>query len=242
MRTLRKFNVTDSPRSIKISGHPLANGIDHLPLDADVGRRFIVPKQAIRRGLDLSISAASSSPDSAQHHNDAASRQNLDALFSAAYEELRRLALMVKRSHPGATTSPSSLVHAVWLRLAHSLKLTPRSELHFKRIAAQAMRHVLVEAARRRNAQKRGGADMIVSFDDALDVPISSSKEVLILHTALERLAQVNPRHALMIECRFFGGLNVDDTATILGVSPKTIDRDWRAVKAWLATEIRQGE
>lgn len=198
-----------------------------------------MPKQTVRRSLDPADRAASASPGSAQRHNDGTSRQDLDALFSAAYEELRRLASMVKRSHPGATTSPSSLVHAVWLRLAHSLKLTPQSELHFKRIAAKAMRHLLVETARRRNALKRGGADIVLSFDDALDVPMSIPREILAVHAALEKLGQLSSRHAALIECRFFGGLSVEETATVLGVSAKTVDRDWRAAKAWLATEIR---
>lgn len=169
-------------------------------------------------------------------------RQQLDALFSIAYEELRRLATAMKRSHPAATTTPSGLVNATWLRLARSLKLPLESELHCKHTVAQAMRHLLVEAARRRNAQKRGGQGVVhfMAFDEGLGVPVSCDKEVLVLHTALKKLARVNPRHAAMIECRFFGGMNVAETASFLKVAPTTVDRDWRAAKAWLASEIRR--
>jgi RNA polymerase sigma factor (TIGR02999 family) len=157
-----------------------------------------------------------------------------------AYEELRRLASSVKRSHPNATANPSSLVNAAWLRLASSLKISPQSELHFRRIAAQAMRQILVEAARRRTAHKRGGNEPILSFDDALGVAVSCDREVLAVHAALEELAKCNPRQAEIIECRFFGGMEVLEVAETLGISAKTVDRDWRAAKAWLASRIRE--
>src|SRR5207244_4908287 len=111
---------------------------------------------------------------------------------------------------------------------------------HFKRIAARAMRQVLVEAARRRNAEKRGGPDaVVVSIDDAKDGAALAGKDLLALDRALDELARLEPRQALMVESRFFGGLDIVETAELLDVSEATILRDWRAAKAWLAHELR---
>jgi RNA polymerase sigma factor (TIGR02999 family) len=113
--------------------------------------------------------------------------------------------------------------------------------LHFKRIAARAMRQLLVESARRRHSQKRGGdgQSAFVAFEDAVGLPASSASELLRIDSALDELARLNPRQALMVESRFFGGLEVSETAELLEVSEATILRDWRAVKAWLASELR---
>jgi RNA polymerase sigma factor (TIGR02999 family) len=164
----------------------------------------------------------------------------LDELFSAAYEELRRLASAVKRDDRNATLSPTTLVNEAFLKLAHAPRFTALSHLHFKRIVARAMRQVLVEAARRRNADKRGGAGVIfVTWDDSIASSVSSSDDVLALDAALESLARLHSRQAEMVVCRFFGGLDVSETAALLGVSEATILRDWRAAKAWLAKEIK---
>lgn len=166
-------------------------------------------------------------------------RQALDALFSAAYEELRRLASSVRRSDPSATLSPTALVNEAWLKLAGSPEIALTSHLHFKRIAARAMRQVLIEAARRRNADKRGGGNQaLVTFDEALQQSAATAGDLLALDAALAELAQVSPRQALMVENRFFGGLDIPETAALLGVSEATVLRDWRAAKAWLAQEI----
>ncbi|MGH7460722.1 MAG: ECF-type sigma factor, partial [Longimicrobiales bacterium] len=125
-----------------------------------------------------------------------------------------------------------------YLKLAPSLRSMPESQLHFKRIAARAMRQVLIEAARRRGAHKRGGDYALVTFDEALDAPVDSSEDLLALDTALSDLARMNPRQAMMVEYRFFGGLDLTETATLLDVSEATITRDWRAARAWLAREL----
>ncbi len=170
--------------------------------------------------------------------NDAA----LDQLFSVTYEELRRLASAVKRGDPSVTLSPTALVNEAWLKLSKSPAFTTASRLHFKRIAARAMRQLLIEAARRRNANKRGGGgDVTVAFDDSFDEKPASGRELIALDTALEQLAQMNPRQAMMVESRFFGGLDVAETAELLEVSEATVLRDWRAAKAWLAHELRRG-
>lgn len=165
--------------------------------------------------------------------------QTLEHLFSATYEELRRLAASVSATESSPTLNPTALVHEAYLRLVRTLRLKPESELHFKRLAARAMRQVLVEAARRRRAAKRGGSAAFVTFDEAVQASASTSDELLALDAALDDLARLNPRQAVMVECRFFGGLDVSETAAILEVSESTVLRDWRAARAWLATELR---
>jgi RNA polymerase sigma factor (TIGR02999 family) len=167
-------------------------------------------------------------------------RDALDDLFSLTYEELRRLASSVRRNDRNASLSPTALVNEAWLKLAASPGFRSASPLHFKRIAARAMRQVLVEAARRRQSEKRGGNGDVcmVTFDEALDQVVATSRDLLALDTALDSLAQINPRQAVMIESRYFGGLDVAETAALLGVSEATILRDWRVAKAWLAEQI----
>ena len=167
-------------------------------------------------------------------------RRALDHLFSVTYEELRRLASTVRRTHPNATLSPTTLVNEAWLKLASSPQFASTSPLHFKRIAARAMRQVLISAARRRNADKRGGQGITVVFDDAFDATVSRAKELIALDGALDDLARMSPRQALMVEGRFFGGLEMSELASLLEVSEATVLRDWRAAKAWLAHELRR--
>ncbi|HEV2749347.1 MAG TPA: ECF-type sigma factor [Gemmatimonadales bacterium] len=167
-------------------------------------------------------------------------RGALDHLFSVTYEELRRLASSVRRSDPNASLSPTTLVNEAWLKLRNSPGLANVPRLHFKRIAARAMRQVLIEAARRRQAQKRGGGLAIVSLDEAAAQPPTGADQLLSLESALEQLARLEPRQALVVESRFFGGFDVAESAELLGVSEATVLRDWRAAKAWLARELRR--
>jgi len=168
-------------------------------------------------------------------------RRALDRLFSETYEELRRLASSVRRGDPSATLNPTALVNEAWLKLANSPEIASTSRLHFKRIAARAMRQVHVEAARRRNARKRGGPDGVnVTFDESLGDGAQLGNDLVALDAALEELARVNPRQATMVECRFFGGLDIPETAELLEISEATVLRDWRAVKAWLANELHR--
>jgi RNA polymerase sigma factor (TIGR02999 family) len=167
-------------------------------------------------------------------------RETLDEMFSVAYEELRRLAASVRRDDPGVTLSPTALVNEAWLKLANSPRVQPASRLHFKRIAARAMRQVLIEAARRRKADKRGGGALAITFDDGLQESNTCDDELLALDEAIEQLARLEPRQAEMVESRFFGGLDVSETAQLLQVSEATILRDWRAARAWLARELRR--
>jgi len=171
-------------------------------------------------------------------------RQALDQLFSLAYEELRRLASSVKRGDPSNTSSPTALVNGAWLKLAKSPGVASSSQLHFKRIAARAMRQLLVEAARRRKSLKRGGDGEVVfvSFDESLDGAETPQENLLALDTALTELARLEPRQALIVESRFFRGLEISEISSLVGVSEATILRDWRAAKAWLGQELRRAQ
>jgi RNA polymerase sigma factor (TIGR02999 family) len=164
--------------------------------------------------------------------------RTLDDLFNATYAELRRLASSVSRHDTGVTLSPTALVNEAWLKLSRSPDLGVTSRAHFRRVAARAMRQVLVEAARRRRAGKRGGGDALVTFDEALHASTTDADELLALDEALDELARLHPRQAMMVESRFFGGLEVAEIAELLEISEATVLRDWRAARAWLAREL----
>lgn len=171
--------------------------------------------------------------------HDEEQRQALDRIFTATYQELRRLASKVRSDDPRATLNPTALVNEAWFKLADYPALNLKSKLDFKRLAAHAMRQLLIESARRRYAEKRGGNLVFVTFDESVEYAPAGARDLLALDTALDALAQLNPRQALMIEYRFFGGLEVSEIAEKLGVSEATVLRDWRAAKAWIAAELR---
>ncbi len=167
-------------------------------------------------------------------------RREVDYVFSLTYEHLRRLASAVRRNDPWATLNTTALVHEAWLKLAESPRFASTSPLHFKRIAAQAMRQLLVEAARRRKAQKRGSGAFAVTLSEVDGSRAAEEDEILALDAALSQLAALNPRQAAMIESRFFAGLNVPETATLLNISEATVMRDWRTARAWLNSEMQR--
>lgn len=166
-------------------------------------------------------------------------RRALDEVFSLVYEELRRLATFVRRGDGSVTLNSTALVHEAWLKLKDSPHLANTSIPHFKAIAAKAMREVLVDAARRRNAQKRGAGEAVpVTPQSSAAGMACCDVDLLALDAAIEKLAGLNARQAQVVECRFFGGLNVSETAALLQVSESVVERDWRAAKAWLASTI----
>ena len=180
------------------------------------------------------------SPPGGHPDSPSGDRRELDKVFSVAYEELRRLAGSVSRRERSVTLNPTALVNEAWIKLASNPKLAHTSLPHFKRIAARAMRQVLVEAARRRSARKRGGPEAVfVTFDESVGAAAAWADDVVELDAALERLATLNPRQAQLVEGRFFGGLDVPEAARLLGVSEATAQRDWRAARAWLSSELR---
>jgi RNA polymerase sigma factor (TIGR02999 family) len=162
-----------------------------------------------------------------------------DATFLAAYGELRRLAAHMQRHDPAATLDPTGLVNAAWLKLSATPALADTSPLHFRRIAARAMRQVLVEAARRRHASKRGGQDAVsITLGDQIADRQGVAEDVLALHDALDALARLHPRPAAVVEARYFGGLTTLEVAETLGISEATVLRDWRTARAWLASNL----
>jgi RNA polymerase sigma factor (TIGR02999 family) len=160
-------------------------------------------------------------------------KESMDALFALAYDELRRIAKRV-RGDKSQTLSTTALVHEAYLKLVPS-KIPANDAAHFKLLIARAMREVLIDAARRREAGKRGGGDLAITLDDNIQAVPLQAAQLLDLHEALEELNRVDPRRASVVECRFFGGLDIDETAAALGLSSATVKRDWRIARAWLA-------
>jgi RNA polymerase sigma-70 factor, ECF subfamily len=169
-------------------------------------------------------------------------RESFDEQFSLVYEELRRLASGVLRREQGGKVTPTTLVHEAWLKLAHSPQLADTSPLHFRRIAARAMRQVLVDAARRRHAARRRDGELMVTFDESLPgrETLANPRDILALDDALEELSRISARQAALVEGRFFGGLEVSELAVLLEISESTVTREWRSARAWLAVAIRR--
>ncbi len=159
-------------------------------------------------------------------------------VFEAAYQELRRIAggLMV-RERPNHTLQPTALIHEAYGRLADDSRLEWGNRAHFFGIAVRAMRQVLVEHARKKNAQKRGGDLVRVTFDDRI-AEQTNDVDMLALERALVKLAGESDRMLRVVELRFFGGLKTDEIAHVLAISPRTVQEDWRMAKMWLAREL----
>ena len=165
-------------------------------------------------------------------------REALDRLFTLAYEELRHLAHVVRRRGAGETLCTTVLVHEAYFKLRPDRGLDIEDRAHFTYIVARAMRQVVVDVARRKSAEKRGGDQVAVTFDESASSSPIRSDQLIALEEALETLESVDPRKAQIVECRFFGGLSVDETAAALGISAPTVKRDWRVARAWLAQAI----
>lgn len=164
----------------------------------------------------------------------------LDDLWPYVYDELRALARSVRFDDAEPTLDTTGLVHETYLKLVPSATLDWEDRRHFFRVAARAMRQVLVSAAQRRNAQKRGGPKPDLSFDDRLYDGDQATADLLALDDALDRLARRSERQARVVECRFFVGLTVKETARVLDVSESTVYRDWRVARAWLAAQLEE--
>jgi RNA polymerase sigma factor (TIGR02999 family) len=164
---------------------------------------------------------------------------SIDQLFGRVYDELHRLAHRVRGGQPGDTFNTTALVHEAYLKLASSQSFEVRSRSHFFAVAARAMRQILVDAARRRLAEKRGG-DLAptVTLDESMHREPVRPDQLIALDDALARLAAIDPRRARVVEQRIFAGLTADETAALLHVSRPTVEREWRAARAWLAIEL----
>lgn len=164
----------------------------------------------------------------------------LDDVFRVIYDELHALARSQRRRwHGDYTLNTTALVHEAYLKLVGHERAEWSDRAHFLAVAAKAMRHILVNYAERRRAQKRGGGAVHVSLEEAMPLSPQTADEVLALHEALGRLAQLNERQAKVVEARFFAGMPVRETAEALGVSPATVKRDWALASAWLHKEIK---
>lgn len=161
-------------------------------------------------------------------------------LVPLIYDELRRLAAHYMRlERPDHTLQATALVHEAFMRLTEQREVSWQGKSHFFGVAAQLMRRILIDHARARLRAKRGGGGQKVSLEGDLIVTEERSEELLAVHESLIRLAKFDPRQARIVELRFFGGLSIEETAEIMGVSPKTVKRNWSLAKAWLYQDLR---
>ena len=166
-------------------------------------------------------------------------KQALDLLMPIVFDELRRQAAgYLRRERAGHTLQTTALVNEAYLRLVDQEHVRWQNRAHFFGIAAQLMRRILVDHARAKHRAKRGGADLRVTLDEATAVARDREVDLVSLDEALDRLAKIDPQQSRVVELRFFGGLNVEETAEVLRISPATVKRDWSVAKAWLYREI----
>lgn len=170
----------------------------------------------------------------------------VDRLFSMVYDTLKSLAHSQRQQWYGDfTLNTTAIVHEAYIKLFDQKKAAWENQAHFLSVASKAMRHILVDYARRRKAEKRGGELPKVSFEeirtpsgDLVVITEEKADSLVALDQALERLAEVEPREAKVVECRFFGGMTIAETASALNVSPMTVKRDWAMAQAWLIREM----
>jgi RNA polymerase sigma factor (TIGR02999 family) len=177
----------------------------------------------------------------------AENRSALDAVFSELYPELSELAHRQRLCWSGnLTLSTTALIHEAWLKLAARQQVHIEGRPQFVALAARVMRHILINYARGRRALKRGGDDGVAEAEWSARVHVSltaaQADELLALHEALDALAAVEPRQGRVVECRFFGGLSVAETAAALGISEKTVKRDWAVAQAWLKRRMEAAD
>ena len=166
-------------------------------------------------------------------------REALDRLMPLVYQELRLLARrQMRRERHADTLQTTALVNEAYLRLVDYVRVRARDRSHFLAIAAQAMRRILIERARSRRAGKRGRGAERLSLEDVAELADERAAELLALDEALHSLAAIDPRKSRLVELRYFGGLTTEEIADVLGVSPPTVERDWRTARIWLHREI----
>lgn len=206
-----------------------------LGLIASVQRRMLVsvmsenqPEQA--RDVTLLLSALTRGDEGAA-----------SKLIPVVYDELRRLAASyMRRERVDHTLQATALVHEAYLKLVEQRSVNWQSRAHFFGVAAQLMRRILIDHARGHSRQKRGGDEKKVSLDEAFVFSEQLADELLAVDDSLNQLAKIDPRQAKIVEMRFFGGLSVEEAAEALGVSPKTVKRDWSVAKAWMYADLKE--
>jgi RNA polymerase sigma factor (TIGR02999 family) len=167
------------------------------------------------------------------------SQEALDELMPLVYQELRRMAKRYMSSQPsGHTLQTTALIHEAYLKLADNREKNWQNRAHFFAVAAQAMRHILVDHARSHKAEKRRGETQFISLEDVAVISTDRAAEVVALDEALQSLTDVDERKARVVELRYFGGLSVEETAEVLKISANTVKRDWSFAKLWLLREL----
>ena len=167
----------------------------------------------------------------------------LEQLMPLVYDELRRMARRYMRSQPsGHTLQTTELIHEAYLKLAKQEEPNWQNRAHFFGAAAQAMRHILVDYARSKNSKKRGGLAEKITLADNLVAAENRSEEIVALDDALKQLAVLDERKSRVVEMKFFGGLNIEEIAEVLKLSPETVKRDWRFARTWLLRELAGAE
>ena len=197
----------------------------------------------VRRSMSLphddDSARSGGSPPVSQGSGGTAGTAALDGLFPAIYDELRRVAHRhLRGERTGHTLGTTALVHEAYLELAKLDRIRWSGRAGVLAAASQAMRRILIDYAMARRAQKRGGGAVVVPLDDAVAMAAERGEELIALDEALQRLAAANERYGRVVECRFFGGMSVEDTAEALGTSPATVKRDWMVARAWLNREL----
>jgi RNA polymerase sigma factor (TIGR02999 family) len=168
-------------------------------------------------------------------------RTVVDSLLPLVYDELHEMAgRQLRRERPDHTLNATALVHEAYLKLVDQKKVNWQNRAHFFGIASLAMRRILINYAQMHVAEKRGGNNIFVTFDEAVSPRESKAEELLVLDEALKRLEQLNERQAKVVEYRFFGGLTQEEIAEVLNVSVPTVRRDWRLARAWLSRELNK--
>lgn len=166
-------------------------------------------------------------------------RQALDSLLPLVYQELRQIASRhLQKERPGHTLQSTSLVHEAYLRLVAQDFPQWQNRAHFFAVAAKLMRQILVDYARSHRASKRGGSVWKVALEEATEIPFPVDVDVLALDQALKTLSEMNEQQGRVVELKFFGGLSMNDTAEVLGISASTVDRYWTTARAWLFREL----
>ncbi len=166
-------------------------------------------------------------------------RDALNDLLPLVYDELRAIARRrLRLERPDHTLDTTALVHEAYLKLIQLDRVQWQSRAHFLAIAAQAMRNILVSHARARKRLKRGSGAPHQPLDESVELPAAEADRILAIDAALEKLKELNPRHARVVECRFFGGMTIEETAVVLEVSPGTVKRDWMLLSRWLGREL----
>jgi RNA polymerase sigma factor (TIGR02999 family) len=173
-------------------------------------------------------------------------KEALDSLAPLVYRELRQIAgRLMAGQRPNHTLQATALINEAYVRLVDAREVNWQDRTHFFAICARAMRQILIDHARARASEKRGGGQIVLELDEALAAAPSPAANLLELDDALKRLEEIDPRKSQVVELRFFGGLNLEETAEALKVSTKTVQRDWDLARAWLYGELngnRQNE